>query len=477
MKIDKIIKQISEQDFNMISENFKTNKSEKFLQLFTMFRQGHEEDFIFKELGISDAAFYTLKSRLIDKIQEHLYLSISDERVDLLKNVANIDRLLYKFPKETATAMLLKMEEDLLKNDMQNELTLVYNALRKIYINSPKYVVYTQKYNRSVAFHLALDKAEVLVFEFNKVLKEYYLNRGEDEKRVLIMYKRELNYLSTLYQSHHLLVFSKIVDIQFALYVNDPLELLNDSSISSSLQTIEDIFLKYKNDKVYSYYYQMINILYFEYYISLKLLKDADSYLEKIVTSAYSPTYCNRYFFVSAFFLSVLDHYVSKDMQDKLYVDVHQFEFFLDEDDFINNLLFETLISSSFFYSAQYSKAIQCLNKTLNTYSFKHMKKVEVELKLFLAYLYVLTGKTELLDSLLRGVAKWISEHSDELDHRITNFMSIVKNFANNKHKDVKVDRLKNLLVENKTLIGENSILLRRIRIDDTQETILMANL
>ena len=243
------------------------------------------------------------------------------------------------------------------------------------------------------------------------------------------------------------------------------------------LKWIEDIFLKYKNDKVYSYYYQMINILYFEYYISLKLLKDADSYLEKIVTSAYSPTYCNRYFFVSAFFLSVLDHYVSKDMQDKLYVDVHQFEFFLDEDDFINNLLFETLISSSFFYSAQYSKAIQCLNKTLNTYSFKHMKKVEVELKLFLAYLYVLTGKTELLDSLLRGVAKWISEHSDELDHRITNFMSIVKNFANNKHKDVKVDRLKNLLVENKTLIGENSILLRRIRIDDTQETILMANL
>ncbi len=120
------------------------------------------------------------------------------------------------------------------------------------------------------------------------------------------MYKRELNYLSTLYQSHHLLVFSKIVDIQFALYVNDPLELLNDSSISSSLQTIEDIFLKYKNDKVYSYYYQMINILYFEYYISLKLLKDADSYLEKIVISADSPTYCNRYFFVSAFFLFFL---------------------------------------------------------------------------------------------------------------------------------------------------------------------------
>lgn len=477
MKIDKIIKQISEQDFNMISENFKTNKSEKFLQLFIMFREGQEEESIFKKLGISDAAFYTLKSRLIDKIQEHLYLSISDERVDLLKNVANIDRLLYKFPKDTATAMLLKMEEDLLKNDMQNELTLVYNALRKIYINSPKYVVYTQKYNRSVAFHLALDKAEVLVFEFNKVLKEYYMNGGEDEKRDLISYKRELNYLSTLYQSHHLLVFSKIVDIQFALYVNEPLELLNDSSISSSLHTIEEVFSKYKNDKVYSYYYQMINILYFEYYISLKLLKDADRYLEKIVISADSPTYCNRYFFVSAFFLSLLDHYVSKDMHDKLYVDVHQFEFFLDADDFTNNLLFEILIAGSFYYSAQYSKAIQCLNKILNGYSFKQMKKVEIELKLFLAYLYVLTGKTELLDTLLRGVTKWISDQTDEMDHRIINFMHLVKIFANNKQKHIKVDRLKMLLVENKAIIGENSVLLRRIRINDAQEAILMANL
>lgn len=477
MKIDKVIKQIKEQDFNSISETFKANKSEKFLQLFLMYRQGVDEEIIFNKLGISDAAFYTLKSRLIDKIQEYLYSSISDERVDLLKNVANIDRLLYKFPKDTATAMLLKMEEDLIKNDMQNELTLVYNALRKIYINSTKYAIYTQKYNRSVAFHLALDKAEVLVFEFNKELKQYYLNKEEDKKRLLIQYKRELNYLSTLYQSHHLLVFSKIVDIQFALYVNDPLEMLNDSSVASSLQTIQDILLKYKNDKVYSYYDQMINILYFEYFSSLNLFKDADLYLERILDSSDNPTYCNRYFFISTFFLTMIDHYTRQGFNHKLYETVNQLDFFIDEDDVINNLLFEILTVGSFFYAAQYSKAIQYLNKILHGYSFKQMKKVEVELKLFLAYLYVLTGKVEYLDSLLRGVSKWVSEHPDEQDGLITNLIRLIKIYTNNKQRHIKIEKLSTLLMENATLDGESTVLLKRIVIDETQKEILMANL
>ena len=466
MKIDKIIKQISEKDYNVILEMFRSNKSEKFMFLFTSIRNGVDEDTVFNELKISDAAYYTLKSRLIDKIQEHLYLNISDERITLLKNVSNIDRLLYKFPKEVAVALLLKMEEDLVLHDMQNELSLVYNALKKLHINSPKYYTFAQKYNKSVAFNLSIDKAEILVLEFNKVLRNFFLNNADEEKSRLILYKTELKHLSSLYPSHHLSVFSKLVDVQFALYVKDEKAMSDDDTIENNLRSVLEIFQKYKNDKAYPYYNQFVNFLYFEYYSSIKSFKNAQLYFDKIKESFADIVHCDRFFFTSCFFISLLDYFEAKESRKSVFRDWGFFEFSLDEDCFTDNVLHGVFVAYSSFYSQNYSLGIQKLNILLNRFSYKGFKQVEMELKLLLALLYIINGKIELSEGLIRSVSKWISENSGMASEKMYLFVRVLKLTTGSRKKEAKLKKAHELLTEFYHEMGHSLYFLGRIRIE-----------
>ena len=149
MKLQKIIHQLSPADFNNFSEQFKKTKADKFLHLLNHYRNGSTTDkIILHRLKIKQAAFYTLKSRLFDKVQELLYKSTSDTRIELLLNTANIEHLVYKTPRETAIGILKKLEAELLVHDMPNELISVYKALKKLHIHSEKYYDYLQLYNR-----------------------------------------------------------------------------------------------------------------------------------------------------------------------------------------------------------------------------------------------------------------------------------------------------------------------------------------
>ncbi len=466
MKIDKIIKQISEKDYNEILEQFRSNKSEKFMFLFTSFRDGVDEEIIFKNLGISDAAYYTLKSRLVDKVQEYLYLNIPDERIVLLKNVSNIDRLLFKFPKEVAIALLLKMEEDLLVHDMQNELTLVYNALKKLYVNSPKYYTYTQKYNKSVAFTLSIDKAETLLLEFNKTLREYFLSHSEKDRSVLKLYKKELSHLASVYASHHISVFSKLVDVQFALYVKDATAMVDDDTVENNLRDVLQIFQNYPNDKAYLYYTHYVDVLYFEYYFSIKSLKNAQLYLEKIKAGSQDHVFCNRYFFTSAVFITILSYYDLKDLKANLYTDLKEFALQIDEDNFVDNILLSILNAYASMYAQKYSQGIQQINNLLNQFSFKNYRQIEMELKALLSILYILNDRSELSDGLIRSISKWVSENEGAASDKLHVFLRLLRLSSNNKKKEVKVELI-NKIMDEFYLETENALcFLNKIRLE-----------
>ena len=70
MKIEKIISQLNEKDFSLLSEQFIQSKADKYLALLNIYRKGDlKEKEIVEKLNIKSPAFYTLKSRLYDKIQ------------------------------------------------------------------------------------------------------------------------------------------------------------------------------------------------------------------------------------------------------------------------------------------------------------------------------------------------------------------------------------------------------------------------
>ena len=162
MKLNKIVLQLTPDDYLNFSNQLKENRADKFLILLNHFRDDStiSEAELLVKLDVKQAAYYTLKSRLLDKIQEFLYKNTADTRVELLQNVANIDHLVYQTQPDTAISILKKLEKELLEHDMPSELIIVYKALKKLHIHSDKYYEYLQLYNRHVAFNLAQDKAE-----------------------------------------------------------------------------------------------------------------------------------------------------------------------------------------------------------------------------------------------------------------------------------------------------------------------------
>jgi len=124
-KLEKVIHQLSDDDSAAIAQSFKSSKADKFL---TLFEQVRENGAVAED---TSSSFYTLKSRLYDKVQEYLIDNMEEPRIDVLKKVAAIPSLIYDTPRDTAIAILTKLEADLKEFDMPNELTEVYAAFKK----------------------------------------------------------------------------------------------------------------------------------------------------------------------------------------------------------------------------------------------------------------------------------------------------------------------------------------------------------
>jgi hypothetical protein len=191
-KLKNIIKQLSDNDFQAIFDSLMESNADKSAYLLRSMREKHLSDNkIMEELEVNTNAYYTLRSRLNQKIEEYLLQQLESPRTDILKKVANINEIIFTKKKDIAIATLKKLEKELIDYDLSNELTVVYKSLKKLHINTPEQFTYSQLYNKHVAYMLAIDKAEELLAEYFKKYGQYTLS-GED------MDKLELTLLSKL---------------------------------------------------------------------------------------------------------------------------------------------------------------------------------------------------------------------------------------------------------------------------------------
>lgn len=179
-KLKNIIKQLSSMDFQAIHDSLLESNADKSAYLMKAMRERQLSDNkIMLELDVNNNAYYTLRSRLNQRIEEYLLQQMESPRTDILKKVANINEIIFTKKKAIAIATLKKLEKELLDYDLSNELTIVYKSLKKLHINAPDYFNYSQSYNRHVAYTLAFDKAEDL-------LAEYLKSMGSIRCRVMI---------------------------------------------------------------------------------------------------------------------------------------------------------------------------------------------------------------------------------------------------------------------------------------------------
>jgi hypothetical protein len=417
MKIEKIVAQLNEKDYSSLCEQFTQSKADKYLTLLSMYRKEKPSDKeIQEELDLKSAAFYTLKSRLYDKIQEFLYKSTRDTRIELLQNVANIEHLIYKAPKEIAIGLIQKMETELLKNDMQNELIIVYKALKRLHVYSPKYYDYQQLYNKSVAYNLAQDKAEEILSAFGKTLATLYVTRDQKYFSILVLYKKEIQNLCRIHQSHRLTVHKNILNIQFALFCPVQEEMVNDETVEDMLREAYDIIERHPEDSAYIHLVNVIHYLSFEYYNQLKLYKNAAVYFEKIDDDNGSILLYNHTCFAFHFLPSKLQWHLQNKTIDILN-EKEELVYEPDAEDQTEYIIFKQYKAYVNFYKGKVTEALQILNKLLNDVSFKDVLHAEIEVKLFQIFLLLLAEKLDQAEITLRSISRKIADEDNEIKY------------------------------------------------------------
>lgn len=415
-KLVNVVLQMREEDFRSLSSQLLENKAGKLHTLLCHFRDNTlNEKEIAEKLKVSANTYYTLKSRLLNKIQESLTAE-HDSKFHLLQNVANIPNLLFNTKRDIALAILGKLERDLLLYDMPYELTNVYHAMKKLHIHTPKYYEYTQLYNKHIAYMLALDKAEDLITNFSKTYGEYSLSNDKSHLEVLLIIKSEMANLCHLYASHRLNIYRNIVDISFALFIPLPSAVEKDRPVEEMLKSSSEILESYPKDIRYKHLQILFDFLYFEYYHQQKQHIKRKQYFDRVNDSLTSFLLYNFCCQNTRFLISKIEYSIEMKQEGRLYKENKELmlQYQPDEADLPNYINYIKYLAACAFHSHKYREAIDLLETLISETSWKNISFAEIEIKLFLSLVYTLFNRCEDAKGVLRNLLRKIREVNKE---------------------------------------------------------------
>jgi tetratricopeptide (TPR) repeat protein len=461
-----VIQQLSEDHYEGLVEQFQKSRAGKYQSLLTALREANTpEEEISSGLALSRTAYYTLKSRLYEKIQEYLFQNMKDPRVETLRNVANIQHLVYNTPKHVGVAMLKKLEKELIDLDMPNELILVYQAFKKLHLGSPKYYEYTQLYNRHVAYTLGLDKAEDLLAKFIRSAGEYLLSKDQGTLELLSLMRTQMENVFNLYESHHLTVYKNAMNITMAVFIPGKDTAEQKECVEKMLKETGQIFDESPGDLNYQYLRTVFDFLAFEYFQRLGQYELARPYFENVNSLLNTFLYADHCCLVTQFLLSKAEKYSLAGAGSELIAENQNLSHSFSADDVPNYVNCAMFKACSYFYDADYAAAIKCLNELQSAISFKNFLHAEVELKLLLALCYSMVNEHEPAEVLVKSVVRKINEKGGAEYGNVQLFVRILRLQMNSESEDVeeKITKLYNkYLLEN---TGETQIL-RYLKMD-----------
>lgn len=407
LKLKAIVNQLDTNDFVILEKQLIQNKADNYLFLLRTYKENTLSDAgIIKQLNSNVSSFHTLKSRLYNKIQKHLIENISGDKSDILNQLANINKYCYSTPRETAEAILGKLERDLKAYDMSGDLITVYSALKKIHLHTPKYYEYSQLYNKHLAYTMALEKAEELLGSFMRTLSQYQMSKAPGLLEMLNLIKKETKNIYQLNKSQHIEVIKNIIIIHLHLFTNMPKD--DEGTTDDLLESIEKIIQKFPNNTHYKTYELIVNFLRYEYYILINENKKAQGYFDKVNDGLKNWLLLDNLCLAYLFLYSKINNYGNRNMEELLDIENQAEILIYDSKNTYTaiNLQFYSAIAK--FYSGKNRESIAILNDLLNTASFKDILHAEIEVKLTLAYIYVKQKEYELATGLLRSIYRKI---------------------------------------------------------------------
>jgi len=449
-KLKNIIKQLSERDYRAIYDSLIESSADKSAYLLRAIREKHLSDNkVMDELNVNNNAYYTLRSRLNQKIEEYLLQQMESPRTDLLKKVANINEIIFTKKRAITVATLQKLEKELIDYDLSNELTIVYKTLKKLHVNSPDHFQYSQAYNKHVAYTLAVDKAEDMLAEYFKKFGIYSLTGEERDRFELVITHREMNNTCRLYSSHRLYVYQSCINIFHRLFVMQEDDYDPDSEpIEDILEQVEKTFNTYKLDSIYYHLRIVFEFLKHEYYNHYRVYKKAEKYYEdvneniSILLSNYG-----LYTFPAQFLVTKMHRCMRLQTQQTMYTENGElfFEHETDENDVPRYVIYVMYRAISCYYVGKYDEAAKWINGLLNTLSLKKYPFAMIEIKSVLALQYCLMREMDLFNQLVNSIQRQIRILGKQNCEHIVTFIKIMKTATSEVKRD-KSTKIKNIL-------------------------------
>ena len=457
-KLKNIIKQLSDKDYEAIYNSLIESSADKSAFLLKSLREKNQSDIkIMDELDVNTNAYYTLRSRLNQKIEEYLLQQMESPRTDILKKVANINEIIFTKKPAIVIATLKKLEKELLDYDLANELTVIYKLLKKLHLNSPDYFNYSQLYNRHVAYMLALDKAEDLLAEYFKKFGSFFLSGDETSKLELSLLLQEMQNVSSLYESHRLFVYSSSISIFHRLFVEKEEDSSTDvEPIEDVLDGIQNIFDTYPMDAIYYHLNLVFEFLKHEYYNYYRVYGKAEKYFEEINDAAGNllANY-GLYTFPAQFLVTKLNRHIRQGNEHELYEqnNVLFVDYESDYEDIPKHLTYIIYRAVSCYYAGKYEEAAKWINDLLNSVSLKNYQLISMEVKSLLALQYCLMHDYDLFNQLINSIQRQIRLMGKDNCEHILHFTKALKISVseNKRQKETKIaslfDKIKQLSV------------------------------
>lgn len=449
-KLKNIIKQLSENDFQQIYDSLIEHEATKSAYLLRFLREKKLNDkSIMAELDVNPNAFYTLRSRLNQKIEEHLLKQMQSPRTDLIKKVANINEILFTKKRAIAIATLKKLEKELLDYDLSNELTIVYKALKKLHINSPEYFNYSQLYNRHVAYMLAVDKAEDMLAEYFKAYGQFLLSDEQAQTFALKAIYEEMENVTRLYKSHRLFVYQCCIKIFHKLFIEPEHTLDDDEPIEDLFDMVEDIFENYYLDSTYYNIKIVFEYLKLLYYNNYKVYRKAEKYFQEInPMSAILVTNYGLFTFPGHFFIIKLQRHKRLELNGSLEAENDKlFENFRpDVNDIPNFYLYTIYRALSCVMDKKYEVANEWLNELTQKANLKKFPKIHLEVKLLSLYMMTFAEDTDMIPQMTNSIQRQIRLIGKEDCACAVQLVKLVKLLIADREKDSKIAKAQEIL-------------------------------
>jgi hypothetical protein len=369
-----------------------------------------------EKLKLNSNSFYVLKSRLYDKVQEHLSGDIHANREEVTRQLHKIPEMCYSVPREVATAFLLKLEKDLVFHDMHNELLVVYSALKQLHLFSEKYFHYSQLYNKHIAFSLSVEKSSEILGNFNRILGQYHFSRSPRHLETLSFLRKGVNDHYTLQPSRQIGIIRNMIDIQLLLFCGVPHAEFSGADLLAQTTTLIAELPDSSQLKIWT---NCLDFLYFEFYHSTGQRKRSIEYFNKINSRIRSLLLYSNICVTSFFLSSRITYLQAENRVNELAVLTDETVFY-DSGDLHTKVMLVIHNAMADYYAGRIKEATISLNQLLSDHSFKDLTFAITEIKLTLSYFYILSKEYEVAAHLLRNLQRRIkSEESPTLSRAL----------------------------------------------------------